>query len=82
VRYDLPPGLSADEVRAIHAALAEFFGYGSVRPGEWLLIGRAEAIGLGALQIRNQSLRPWQETTIGPFSRKGIETRVGRGDAK
>jgi hypothetical protein len=82
MRYELPPGLSAEEERAIHAALADFLGYGGVRPGEWLLIGRAEAIGLGALQIRNQSLRPWQEIMTGPYTRKGIESRVGRGDAK
>lgn len=82
MRYDLPPGLTAEEQRAIVAALDEYLGYGSMRPGPWMLVGRAEALGLGALQIRNQSVRPWLETMAGPYTRKGIESRVGRGDAK
>ena len=82
MRYDLPPGLTPEEERAALAALDEYFTYASVRPGAWALAGRAEGSGVGALEIRNQSLRPWNE--IGPhhYTRRGIETRSGRGDAK
>jgi hypothetical protein len=82
MRYELPPGLSAEEQRAIDASIDAYFGYGSVRPEAWRLVARAEGLGLGALQIRNQSLRPWQEPMLSPFTRRGTDTRMGRGDAK
>lgn len=82
MRYDLPPGLAAEEERTIAAALDEYFGAGAVRPSPWALQGRAEGLGLGALQIRNQSRHPWVENRFNPYTRLGIESRVGRGDAK
>jgi hypothetical protein len=82
VRYDLPPGLSAEEERAIVAALDEYFGAGAVRPDPWALAGRTETLGLGALQVRHQSMHPWREVTWGAFTRRGTEPRAGRGDAK
>jgi hypothetical protein len=82
MRYELPPGISPEEERAIVAALDEYFGAGRVRPGPWALAGRAEALGLGALQIRFQSHRPWNETRLNPYTRRGTEPRVGRGDTK
>jgi hypothetical protein len=82
MRYELPPEIDPIEARAIHAALDEYFGATSVRPEPWTLAGRAEALGLGALQIRNQSPLPWGETRLYPYTRLGIENRVGRGDAK
>lgn len=82
MRYELPPGLTPEDERAIAAALDETFGPGTVRPAPWTLAGRAEALGLGPLQIRNRSLHPWAGTRLNPYTRRGIESRVGRGDAK
>jgi hypothetical protein len=82
VRYELPPGISPDEERAILAAMEQYFGKAKNRPSPWALAGRAEAIGLGALQIRYQSNWPWRETRLAPFTRRGSEPRTGRGDAK
>ena len=82
MRYELPPGVPDREARAVRAALDEYFAAGSVRPHPWGLAGRAEGLGLGALQIRNQSLHPWGETRLSHYTRLGIENRVGRGDAK
>lgn len=82
MRYQLPPGLTPEEERAIGAALDDYFGAGMVRPSRWTLAGRAEGLGLGALQIRNRSIHPWGETGLNPYTRRGIESRVGRGDAK
>ena len=82
MRYELPPGLPSEEERAIVAALDEYFGAETVRPDPWGLAGRAEGLGLGALQIRNQSRHPWGETRLNHYTRLGIENRVGRGDAK
>jgi hypothetical protein len=39
-------------------------------------------IGLGALQIRYQSLRPWGEIALNPYTRLGTEPRMGRADTK
>jgi hypothetical protein len=82
VRYELPPGLTKEEGRAITEALDRYFGTGVAQPSAWALQGRAEALGLGALQIRNQSPHPWGENRLNPYTRLGIESRVGRGDTK
>ena len=81
MRYQLPPGLSAEEERAIIAALDEYFGAGAVRPDPWALAGRAEALRLGALQIRHQSMQPWGDGSRIPFTRRGTQPRSGRADA-
>jgi hypothetical protein len=80
MRYDLPPGLSAEEERAIVAGLDEYFGAGVVRPDPWALAGRAENLGLGALQVRHQAMRPWAGAGPPAFTRRGTEPRSGRGD--
>lgn len=82
MRYDLPPGLSAEEERAIIAALDHYFGAGAVRPDPWALAGRAEALRLGALQIRHQSMHPWGQGSWIAFTRRGTEPRSGRGDSR
>ncbi len=82
MRYELPPGLSPEEERAIVAALDEYFGGAKVRPGPWALAGRTENLRMGALQIRNQSHAPWVETRLHPFTRRGTDSRVGRGDSR
>jgi hypothetical protein len=81
MRYELPPGISPEEERAILAALDQYFGAGKVRPSPWALAGRAEGLGLGALQMRHQSLKPWGETRLFPYTRRGADPRSGRGDA-
>jgi hypothetical protein len=82
VRYQLPPGLSAEEERAIVAALDEYFGAGAVRLDPWALAGRAQALGLGALQVRHRSVRPWGWSGTTLFTRRGTEPASGRGDAR
>jgi hypothetical protein len=82
MRYELPPGISEEEERAIVAALDEYFGTGMVRPSPWALAGRTETLGLGALQVRHQSDHPWNETRLNPYTRRGAEPRAGRGDTK
>lgn len=82
MRYDLPPGISPQEQRAILAAMEQYFGAGGARPSPWALAGRTEALGLGALQVRHQSDRPWNEARLRSFTRRGSEPRVGRGDAR
>ena len=64
------------------AALERYFGTGSVRPSPWALAGRTAGLGLGALQIRFQSLKPWGEIRLNPYTRRGTDTRMGRGDSK
>jgi hypothetical protein len=81
MRYELPPGVSPEEERAILAALDQYLGAGKVRPSPWALAGRAEALGLGALQMRHQSLKPWGEIRLLPYTRRGADPRSGRGDA-
>jgi len=82
MRYELPPGIREEEERVIVAALEQYFGAGKVRPNPWALSGRLEALRLGALQARHQSERPWRETRVHPFSRRGTEPRTGRADSK
>jgi hypothetical protein len=82
LRYELPPGLTPEEERAIVAALEKYMGLATVRPSAWTLAGRTFALGLGALQIRNQVEHPWEATLLTPFTRLGTESLTGRGDAK
>jgi hypothetical protein len=82
MRYVLPPGLTPEEERAIAAALGRYLSQDGTRPDAWALAGRAEALGLGALQIRHQVDPPWGGTTRHAFTRRGTEPRVGRGDSK
>jgi hypothetical protein len=82
MRYELPPGITPEDERAIVAALDQYFGTSAVRPSPWALAGRAIAIGLGALQIRYQSPHPWGEIALNPYTRLGTEPRMGRSDQK
>jgi hypothetical protein len=82
MRYELPDGITEEEERAIVAALEQHFGSGRARLSPWALAGRLEALGLGALQARHQSQRPWNETRLTPYTRRGIEPRSGRSDTK
>jgi hypothetical protein len=81
-RYELPPDLSPEEQRAVIAALERILGADRARPSAWALAGRAEALRLGALQVRREGDRPWRFRGRVPFARPGTPPLVGRGDAK
>jgi hypothetical protein len=82
MRFDLPPDLTPEEERAIIAALERYFGIEVERPSPWALSGRAEALRLGALQVRHQSDVPWRHVMELPFTRRAIEPRAGRMDSR
>jgi len=82
MRSELPPDLTPEERDAILAALEKYFRVASVRPSPWALAGRAEGLGLGALQIRYQSEIPWGEIRLNTYTRRGTDPRIGRGDAR
>jgi len=82
IRFEVPDGLSDREKRAIEAALERYLRLLSRRPGPWSLGGRAEGLHLGALQLRFSSARPWSETRLNPYTRRGADPRVGRGDTR
>jgi hypothetical protein len=79
---DLPPSLSPEEERAVLAALERVLGAGRERPSPWVLAGRAQALGMGSLQVRRDGGRPWSFRAPVPFARVGTPPLVGRGDAK
>jgi hypothetical protein len=81
-RYELPPDLSPEERDAAVDALERYFRTATARPSPWALAGRTEGLGLGALQIRFQSLKRWGEIRLNPYTRRGADTRMGRGDSK
>lgn len=82
MHVELPPGFPPEEERAVLTALEAYVQTLNPRPEAWTLAGRAEALRLGALQIRHQSRGPWRETRLSPYTRRGTETLRGRGDAK
>jgi hypothetical protein len=50
--FDLPDGLTPEDERAILIALERYFLQESPKPAPWVLQGRIDATGLGALQAR------------------------------
>jgi hypothetical protein len=81
-RYELPPGLSPQEERAVIVALERAFRVPQGRPSPWVLAGRAEALRTGALQVRRDVGRPWTFRGNVPFARRGTPPLAGRGDAR
>jgi hypothetical protein len=81
-RFAVPEGISTFEQRAIEAALEVYLRRLSRRPAPWALGGRAEGLHLGALQLRFQSTRPWTEIRLNPYTRRGADPRIGRGDTR
>jgi hypothetical protein len=81
-RYELPPGLSPEEERAVIAALERILGAEGARLPAWALAGRTEALRLGGLQVRRHGERSWRLRGRVPFARAGTPPLVGRGDAK
>lgn len=80
-RYELPSDLSPEEERAAIAALERALAAGTQTPSPWALAGRAEALRLGALQVRHQT-NGWTFRGHVPFARRGTSPLVGRGDAR
>ena len=78
-RIDLPDGLTPVEERAILMALERYFVAENPRPSPWVLQGRIDATGLGALQTRRYAREPWHGQHA-PFARRGVATVVGRSD--
>lgn len=81
MRYEVPPGLTSEQRRAVEAALEEYFARDVARPNPWMLAGRATALGLGALQIRHAARNPW-DARYHAFSPIAPDQLMGRGDSK
>ena len=81
-KYELPADLSPEEERAVIEALEGILGARRGRPGPWALAGRAEALRMGALQVRRDTDRPWTFKGGVAFARGGTPRMIGRGDAK
>jgi hypothetical protein len=80
-RFELPEGLTPEEERAIVMALERYFVEESPKPNPWVLQGRIDAAGMGALQVRKYAHEPWHGPKA-PFARKGVPTLHGRGDVR
>jgi len=80
-RFELPPGLSLDEERAVITALERHFVQESPHPNPWVLAGRMDAAGVGALQSRRYMDQPWGSPKRHAFARAGVPPLHGRGDA-
>ena len=80
-RYELPPDLTPEEERVALAALERALDAGTRKPSAWALAGRADALRLGALQIRHQR-NGWTFRGYAPFARRGTSPQIGRGDSR
>jgi hypothetical protein len=80
-RFELPEGLSAEEERVVITALERYFVQESPHPNPWVLAGRLDAAGIGALQARRYMDEPWGAPRRHVFLRPGVAPLGGRGDA-
>lgn len=80
-RFELPEDLTPDEERAIIRALERYFAQENPHPRPWVLAGRIDATGWGALQSRHHTETPWAATGRVAFVRRGVPPLAGRGDA-
>jgi hypothetical protein len=80
-RFELPRGISREDERAILNALERYFLQESPKPNPWVLQGRVDAIGVGALQARRFAHEPWTGVRAA-FVRYGVPPAHGRGDAR
>jgi hypothetical protein len=80
-RFELPDGLTTEEERAIVTALERYFVHEDPRPTPWVLAGRLDATGWGALQCRRYSEGSWALGGRHAFLRPGVGPMQGRGDA-
>jgi len=77
---ELPDGLTPEEERAILTALERYLLQESPKPAPWVLQGRIDATGMGALQARKLSRQPWAVRAA--FARRGVPSLQGRGDVR
>jgi hypothetical protein len=80
-RFEVPHGLTREEERAILLALERYFLQESPHPDPWVLAGRMDATGYGALQARRYGSAAWGMVAHTPFVRPGVLPLHGRGDA-
>lgn len=80
-RVELPEGLTPEEERAIVMSLERYFVQENPLPAPWVLQGRIEATGYGALQVRRFAREPWHGQWV-EFARKGVPPQHGRGDVR
>ncbi len=80
-RFELPEGLAPEEERLVITALERYFVKESPHPNPWVLAGRLDATGWGALQGRRYMEQAWGWTQRHAFARPGVPTLRGRGDA-
>jgi len=80
-RFEVPIGLTREEERAIVLALERYFLQESLHPDPWVLAGRLEATGYGALQARRHMDTAWGLPSRAAFTRQGVPPVHGRGDA-
>jgi hypothetical protein len=78
-RFEVPTDLTNEEERALLMALERYFSAENPRPPAWVLQGRIEATGFGALQVRRFAREPWHGQWV-EFARKGVPPVHGRGD--
>ena len=79
-RFELDADLTPHEERAVIRALERYFAQESPHPHPWVLSGRIDAAGLGALQARHYTHTPWSVGTYAPYARRGVPSVHGRGD--
>lgn len=82
-RFELPDDLSAEEERATLNALERYFFEEDPRPHDWVLAGRMDATGYGALQVKRLTDAPWRVGRRVQFARRSLALPLyGRGDAR
>ena len=79
-RFELPSDLGPEQERAIILALERYFAQESPHPHPWVLAGRVDATGLGALQVRHLTDGRWEVGGQVAFLRRGVPPSGGRGD--
>jgi hypothetical protein len=80
-RFELPDGIEPEEERAVLMALERYFSAENPKPPPWVLQGRIDATGFGALQVRRFAREPWHGQCV-EFARRGVPPMNGRGDVR
>ena len=78
--FEVPEGLSKREERAVLEALERYF-HTDIEDA-WLLAGRVENTGLGALQVRRHTDHAWTDFRNFHHARRWTTPLRGRGDAR
>jgi hypothetical protein len=79
-RFELPEGLAPEDERAVITALERYFVQESPHPNPWVLAGRMDATGFGAIQGRRYMDEAWGSPQRHAFIRPGVPPYQGRGD--